>query len=669
MPTPAQHIEQLRREIQRHDRLYYVEGQSVVSDQDYDALIKQLESLEAKHPELITPDSPTQRVGSDIGSTFQTVAHATAMLSIDNTYDQAQLRAWYDRACKKLEVDSFTAILEPKIDGIAISLRYEQGQLTRALSRGDGQHGDDITANVRTIAAIPLNLSESAADVLEVRGEIYMPQTVFERVNASRSPDDQLANPRNATAGTLKQKNPRNVIAGLRFAAHSKGESSNPYTTESAYLDDLRQRGIPIIDSFIADTFEQAWQFVADFEVQRTTLDHATDGVVLKLDRIDLQQQLGFTSKSPRWAIAYKYAAQQAPTRLVQVQWMVGKTGRLTPRATLEPVLLAGTTVQHANLHNLGEIRRKDIHEHDLVVVEKAGEIIPQVLRVIPEERQPGALPLQAPARCPACDSLVEIEQLDESDETARYCPNPQCPAQVRERMIFFAGRNQMDIEGLGEKSVTQLYDANLLRSFGDIFSLKNHRAALLALNRMADKKIDNLLAGIEASKTQGLSRVLAGLAIRHVGNNGARTLAKQFGDIDALMHASLQTLADIDDIGPITAASIHDFFQSGPGQHIIQTLRDAGVQLHETNTASPSADTPFTGKTLVLTGTLTNFTRPQLTQKLQDLGAHVTTSVSAKTDLLIAGASAGSKLAKAQKLGIAIWDEARLAQELEAQA
>ncbi len=701
MPTAAQRIDQLRREIERHSQLYYVDARPEISDQAFDTLLKELEALEAKHPDLVTPDSPTQRVGSDAaGSTFETVPHSAPMLSIDNTYDQTELRAWYDRTSKALGADDLTLILEPKIDGVAVALRYEQGKLRRALSRGDGRSGDDITANVRTIRAIPVQLRGPAPDVLEVRGEIYMPQAVFERVNASRSEEDQLANPRNATAGTLKQKDPRNVIRGLRFAAHGKGELSDEPPSESAFLNTLRGLGFPAADFEVTAGFDDAWRFITRFESKRPKLGYATDGVVLKLDGFDLQAQLGATSKAPRWAIAYKYAAEQAQTRLKHVEWMVGKTGRLTPRATLEPVFLAGTTVQHANLHNLGEIRRKDIHEHDAVIIEKAGEIIPQVIRVLPELRKPRAKPLAPPLKCPECGEPIEIEydakrvneiaqhakrvekerakaekegrppqpieapnELTETDETARYCPNPECPAQLRERLIFFVGRDQMDIDGLGEKAVIQFHETGLLNSFGDIFTLKDHRETLLGLERMAEKKVENLLRGVEEAKSRGLTRVLAGLAVRHVGAAGARVLAQHFGDIDKLMQATAEDLADIEDIGPVTAASVHDFFQSHAGRHVVQELRDVGVRLSE-DIAAPSsaaAESPFAGKTVVLTGTLDGFTRPQLTKQLQALGAKVTGNVSKSTDLVIAGESAGSKLEKANKLGVEVWDEATL--------
>ncbi len=676
MVDELSHIQQLRRDINAHNRRYYVDAMPTISDREYDELLKQLKALEAKHPEAITPDSPTQRVGGEPIDGFQTIVHTHRMLSIDNTYDQAELNAWIDRVNKNLGTEAIPpCMVEPKIDGIAISLRYESGLLTQALTRGDGRQGDDITHNVRTIGAIPLRLSDSAADapdvpdVLEIRGEIYMPNDTFARINAQRESEglDLFANPRNSTAGSLKQKNPKSVARGLRFFAHGRGEvQPNQFTTHHDFLNALQAWGLPVnpLIQPVANA-DAIWPFIESFDKQRHDLPYATDGVVIKVDNIEQQEQLGETSKSPRWCIAYKFAAEQAETLLEQIEWQVGKTGKLTPRATMAPVLLAGTTVTHATLHNFGEILRKDIRLGDTVVVEKAGEIIPQVVRVIPEKRPADSQPITPPTHCPVCQADVNIELVDEQ-ETARYCVNPECPAQLRERLIHFAGRHQMDIEGLGEKSVIQFADAGLLTNFGDIFSLKNKQEALLTLERMADKKIENLLAGIEQAKSRGLARVLAGLTIRHVGRGGAEKLALAFGSIDALLAADVDTIAAVDDIGPITAESVHTFLHSDAGQHVIDELKRAGVDLtQEQPTAALDSDSIFAGKTIVLTGTLESFDRTSLGEKLKQLGAKITGSVSKKTDLVIAGESAGSKLDKAIKLEIEVWDEARLLDEL----
>jgi DNA ligase (NAD+) len=673
--TEKQRIEQLRGLIERHNRFYFVDATPQISDHEYDRLIAELISLEAAHPDLITPDSPTQRVGSELLNGFVTVTHARPMLSIENTYDREELLAWTQRVNKRLALegdldnDPVRYVVEPKIDGVAVNLRYEGGHLALATTRGDGRQGDDITQNARTIGAVPLRLSMEAGDdqgpaILEVRGEAYMPATSFERINAERIEADQepLANPRNATAGGLKQLDPRKVAErGLSYFAHGRGEvSDDPYASHSDFLDAIRAMGMatnPLTRSF--DSFEEVWAYVQSFESQRADLPYGTDGMVIKIDSIAQQDLLGSTSKAPRWCIAYKYAAEQVTTRLLNVDWQVGKTGKLTPRATMEPVFIAGTTVTHATLHNLDEIQRKDIRIGDTVVIEKAGEIIPQVVRVVEEQRPGDAQPIQVPDRCPSCDG--PIEQFEE--EVAHRCFNAQCPAQLREKLIWFAARGQMDIEGLGEKAVHQLAEAGLLKSFGDIFSLKDQRAAMLQLERMGERKIDNLLAGIEQARQRGLARVLAGLGIRHVGARSSRILAEQFASIEQLIEAPVEELAQIDDVGPITAESVYQFLHSDAGGCIIAALQQAGVNLVGTPRQPDvdQRDNPFAGKTIVLTGTLAAYDRKALTEKLESLGAKVASSVSKKTDLLIFGEKAGSKLTKAQKLSVPTWDEAQL--------
>lgn len=750
MPATAkqrQRAAELRDELHRHNQLYYTDADPEISDRDFDELLKELQDLEARFPELQTPDSPTQRVGGTPLEGFTTVAHSTPMLSIDNTYSEDELKTWINRVSKEIakefptgdglfgnasETPPTQLILEPKIDGVALSLRYEQGVLTQALTRGDGTKGDDITHNIKTVNAIPLQLNYSRGDsggvrasarmnipnTLEVRGEIYMPHAVFNRVNAQREKEglDLFANPRNSTAGTLKQKDPSKVIRGLAFIAHGRGELSPPPPetndaandfpqTHDRFLHALEQLGLPTHDDFkVCDSAQEAWDFVQAFDEKRHTLPYDTDGMVIKFNRYDVQDQLGVRSKSPRWCIAYKFAAEQAQTKLEAVEWQVGKTGKLTPRATMTPVLLAGTTVTHASLHNFGEILRKDIRLGDTVVIEKAGEIIPQVVRVVEDQRQGKTQPPFAPDRCPECETPVQIEmgsrrvqelevherkvereqkraeklaakprQIDKPeplgslDETARYCPNPECPAQFRERLTHFVGRNQMDIDALGEKTIHQLADAGLIQNLGDIFRLHEKRDELLALERMAEKKVDNLIQGIEDAKGRGLARVLAGLTIRHVGANGSKIFARSFGDIDALRAADLEQLEALEDVGPITAQSLHDFLHSAAGQHVIDELKQAGVDLTEAQISSltPQTSSPFTGKTLVLTGTLEHFKRNELKNQLEALGAKVSGSVSAKTDLLIAGESAGSKLTKAQSLGVEVWNEAKLLEHL----
>lgn len=672
MLTDTQQIKHLRQEIERHSCLYFVEANPVISDREFDALIQQLQELEAKYPDLITLDSPTQRVGGQPLARFRAVAHARPMFSIDNTYDRSELLAWHTRVAKGLEVDIDLSekpvveySIEPKIDGVAVSLRYEYGKLVLALSRGDGETGDDITHNIRTIRAIPLSLKIKGKPlrVLEVRGEVYMPNDEFDRINLLRIKRgmEPFANPRNATAGTLKQLNPKTVAERrLMFYAHGRGEiEPDSFRTQIDLLTTIRQWGIPTNPlAKQCDNFNALWSLVEQFDADRIGLPYSIDGVVVKVNRVAYQETLGHTSKAPRWCIAYKYAAEQVRTRLIKIDWQVGKTGQLTPRATMEPVFLAGTTVCHASLHNADEIARKDVRIGDTVVIEKAGEIIPQIIEVVSAKRPRGAKRIKPPTKCPSCSAPVA--QLE--DEVAHRCINPECPAQLRERIIWYAARGQMDIESLGDKSVHQLADTHLLQSFGDIYQLKKHRSELVELNGMGKKKVDNLLAGIEDSKQRGLTRVLAGLGIRHVGSRTAQILAHQFGSLDELTNRSKEELAAINEIGPITAASVYGFLHSKAGQHVIAELRHAKVALASPRCAPRAAIcSPFNGKTIVLTGLLEKFNRKTLITKLESLGAKVTASVSKNTDLIIVGESPGTKLDKANELGIETWDEEKL--------
>lgn len=690
MATEApQRIEQLRAEIRRHDRLYYEQAKPEISDQQYDRLMRELQDLEAAHPELQSPDSPTQRVGGKPIEGFKTVAHSRPMLSIDNTYDQAEVRAWHQRVLKGLNLatdlfgngDGVEYVVEPKIDGVAVSLRYEAGTLVRAVTRGDGRHGDDITHNVRTIRAIPLKLESgkgklpavpgAVPGVLEVRGEIFMPDAEFQRINRQRDEEglELFANPRNATAGTLKQKDPAAVAKRrLQFFAHGRGEMApDPFLAHAEYLAALRSFGLPVNDRIaVCKNIDDVWKQIESFDAIRSGLGYGTDGMVVKVNRYDLQEQLGYTSKSPRWCIAYKYAAEQAETTLLHVEWQVGKTGKLTPRATMRPVFLAGTTVSHATLHNLDEIRRKDIRINDTVVIEKAGEIIPQVVEVKLDKRPADAVEINVPEKCPSCQGPI----IREEEEVAHRCINPECPDQLRERLIWFAGRDQMDIDGMGEKVVIQLCDAGLIKSFGDIFRLADRREDVLQLERFGETKLANLLAGIEASRQRGLERVLAGLGIRHVGARAAQIIARHFRDIDRLLAAGEDDLADFEvageksGIGPQIASSLFRFLHSGPGEQVIGELRQAGVNLAAVQPPVPAVaagDTPFAGKKIVITGSFTGFDRKDLTEKLESLGAKVSGSVSKKTDIVIAGEAAGSKLDKANELGVEVWDEAKL--------
>lgn len=706
MTSQARRAAKLRDEINRHSRLYYVDAAPEISDLEFDKLLQELQDLEAKHPELVTPDSPTQRVGGEPIEGFEQAEHLKPMLSIDNTYSRADFDAWAQRVLKGLglaaagkaeESGSLFAeekegaaaapapsaatgqaalglIVEPKIDGLAINLRYEKGKLVLGVTRGDGVRGDDVTSNIRAISAIPLTLDgkgPAAPEIIEIRGEVYLPNDEFVRVNREREAagEPTFANPRNSAAGTLKQLDPRIVARRkLRFFAHSIGATEPAaFASHDEYLKAARAWGLPVNPLIRrCESFAQAWEYIESFEKTKVNLPYWTDGVVVKVDRYDFRERLGYTSKSPRWCIAYKFAAEQAVTRLEAVHWQVGKGGKLTPVAYLTPVQLAGTTVKRATLHNIDEIRRKDIRVGDMVVIEKAGEIIPQVVQVVVAQRGGDVTEIEPPAKCPSCgEPVTRVE-----GEVALRCNNPACPAQVREKLIWFAGRDQMDIEGLGEETVNQIADAGLLNSFADIFRLKDHREKLLELDRMGERKLANLLAGVEAARGRGLERVLAALGIRQIGLGGAKDIAGHFGSMDALRKATPEEIARAPDVGPVTAESIHQFLHSPTGRQTVDELIAVGVdmQSRRPKPAPPAEGSPFAGKTIVLTGTLANFERKELTEKLEALGAKVSGSVSKKTSVVIAGEEAGSKLDKARELGIEVWDEAKLVEELKSQ-
>lgn len=702
-------IADLRALLHRANRAYYVDAQPIMSDHEYDMRLKELAELEAKHPELADPDSPTQRIGDEIVGGFKTVRHAVPMRSIDNTYNEADVRAWCARTAKSLgRSEPPRMVADAKIDGVALSLRYEDGRLVQALTRGDGERGDDITQNVRAIRAVPLTLESDDVKpprVLEVRGEAYIPHKEFERINAEREEagDDLFMNPRNACAGTLKQLNPK-IVAQRRvaFVAHGRGEIE-PQRFANSYSDllgKLKSLGMPINEEWaLCETTEDVLRVIHEYDAKRHEAPYPVDGKVVRVDEFALQEELGFTSKSPRWCIAYKYPAERKTTKLIDVDFWVGKSGRITPRAVMEPVLLAGTTVRHASLFNFGEVRRKDLRIGDTVIVEKAGEIIPQVIEVVKEKRPKNARKVVAPRECPKCGGPVEIQppELEEAgdyeseQETARLCVNPECPAQIREKLIWFAARGQMDIDGLGEKTIDQIRDESAipLNRFADIFQLKNCRRELLALDRMGEKKVENLLDSIEQAKSRGMARVLGAMGIRHLGDATARALARLFPDIDALLEADERQLRpktlskeearqfgfpeDPKDrpstnLGHETAPAVYAYLHSPQARSTFAALKAAGLDLtsHEFAAAeAPPADSPFAGKVVVLTGGLDSFTRPQLKELIESLGGHVSGSVSKKTDLVIAGADPGSKFDKAQELGVETWDEATLLKNL----
>lgn len=663
-------IGELRELLRRADRAYFVENRPFLADSEYDRLLKELAALEARHPGLEDPTSPTRRVGGAASEGFATAVHRVPMRSIDNSYDEADVRAWYARCREGLAAEGELALVcDPKVDGVAISLRYERGELVSAVTRGDGEKGDAVTANARAIRAVPLRLEgDRVPEVVEVRGEIFMPDASFARINRERAEAGEplFANPRNSTAGTLKSLDPEVVRSrGLRFLAHGLGETSGPLEagrTWSGSLVALASLGIPTSpDAVRVEGVEAALAAIASFDARRRTMGFAVDGMVVRLDRLDFQESLGSTAKSPRWCIAFKYPPDQGRTRLRQVEWQVGKGGTLTPRATMDPVPLAGTVVRHATLHNIEEIRRRDIRLGDLVIVEKAGEIIPQVVQPVVEERTGNETPIEPPARCPSCGGAVEPEG------PKLFCVNPECPAQFRERLAWFVGRDQMDIEGMGEKLVDQLVEGGLVRHFADIFRLD--RRDLLALERVGETSADNLLAAIGAARSRGLVRVLAGLGIRHIGAAAAKTLAKAFPDADSLLAADEAQLRELPDFGEITAASLAADLRTPRMRETFRRLAEAGVDLrspiHDPSAAPPAG--PFAGKTVVVTGSIEGYTRTGITELLERLGAKVAGSVSKRTQLVIAGEEAGSKLDKARELGIEVWDAARFAREIAA--
>ncbi|GGI99867.1 DNA ligase [Alicyclobacillus cellulosilyticus] len=657
----AARAELLRRAIRYHDERYYMEDNPEVSDAEYDALVRELMAIEARFPALVTPDSPTQRVGGQPAAAFAKVRHDTPMLSLANAYSPEEMYE-FDRRVRQVLGDDVEYVCELKIDGLAVSLRYEGGVLVRGATRGDGETGEDITANLRTVRNVPLRLRDPVT--VEVRGEAYMPKHAFVRLNQQREQAGEplFANPRNAAAGSLRQLDPEVARSrGLAVFIYMVVDPPAGIATHAEALDWAAAQGLPTNPE--RRTFRRMEDVMAHIQAwaeRRHDLPYATDGMVVKVNRLDDQARLGATAKSPRWAVAYKYAAEQAETVLREVVWSVGRTGAVTPTAVFDPVFLAGTTVTRASLHNEDYIREKDIRLGDTIVVQKAGDIIPEVVRVVPDLRTGAEVPVAVPKACPQCAApLVRLE-----GEAAWRCVNPACPAQIRERLIHFASRDAMNIEGLGEQWVTQLLARGLVRDPADLYTLT--REQLLTLDRMGEKLAANLLGAIARSKENSLERLLFALGIRHVGEKAAKTIAQAFGDMDALMAAGVEQLTAIPEVGPKMAESIVTYFQSAAAQQLIARLKAAGVNMRylggEGDNARPQ---PLAGKTVVLTGTLSRFDRKRASELIASLGGKVTGSVSAKTDVVIAGEKAGSKLEKARTLlatgqrpDLVIWDE-----------
>jgi len=659
-------IERLREEIREHDYLYYVLNQPKISDRQYDKLFAELKKLEEANPRFITGDSPTQRVSERPLEGFVNVRHAVPMLSMDNTYNADELKAFDERVTKQLGSKDYDYVVELKIDGVAISLRYEEGALVTAATRGDGEVGDDVTANVRTIKAVPLTLlgRDTIPAVLEVRGEVYMPTSAFAELNKLRAEagEPAFANPRNAAAGSLKLLDAKITAArNLSFFAYATGEISEPLA-ENHYqtLQRFKKLGLPVNPNIQrARDIDEVIDICFSWSEKRLKLGYLIDGMVIKISRFEQREILGATGRAPRWCISYKFAAEQAETIVESIDVQVGKSGILTPVANLRPVQLAGTTVKRASLHNFDELNRLGVRCGDTVVVEKAGEIIPQVIEVKKELRPAGTKPFKIPQKCPNCGSAVA------KDEDGVYirCLNPNCQGQLKERLKYFAGRGQMDIENLGTALIEQLTETGLVKNFADLYKLQ--KSELANLERMAEKSAGNVIDAIEASKTRPLWRFIAALGIRHIGGQSAQILAEHFGSLDALMNATQEELAEIDQIGPTMAESVYEYFRDTRNREVIAQLLAAGITPQQPK-ARAQRKGKLQGKTIVVTGTLENFTRQQIEQAIRQAGAKTSSSVSKKTDFVLAGENPGSKLDKARKLGVEVINEKQFLQLIE---
>lgn len=658
-------IKKLNQLLHEYGHAYYVLDQPVVADGVYDQLMQELIALEQANPSLIYPDSPTQRVGGQVLERFIKVTHDTPMLSLSNAFNEIDLQE-FDRKIREQIGDKFSYVCELKIDGLAISLKYENGLFVRGATRGDGTVGEEITENLRTIHSIPLRLKDAIS--IEVRGEAYMPKKSFEALNEMRrkNEEDVFANPRNAAAGSLRQLDPKIAakrhLATFIYAIGGDGESYG-IDSHSEMLAYLTKQGFAINPTYKkCATIEEVWSFVEEWTAKRNDLAYEIDGIVIKVDRYAQQEELGYTAKSPRWAIAYKFPAEEVATTLLDIDLTVGRTGVVTPTAILEPVQVAGTTVQRASLHNEDLIKEKDIRIGDRVIIRKAGDIIPQVVDVILAERKEDSIPYEMPENCPVCDTqLVRIE-----GEVALRCVNPSCFAQVAESIKHFVSRNAMNIDGLGEKVVEQLLKASLITNVSDLYELK--REQLLELERFGERSAEKLVTAIEASKDNSLEKLLVGLGIRHIGEKAAQIIAAEFGSMARVMEATEEELTAIFEIGDKMATSLVQYFTNEGAQKVIEHLQTVGVNMTykgRPTTQIIESDSLFAGKTIVLTGKLTQLTRSEAKAKIEALGGTVTGSVSKKTDLVIVGEDAGSKLTKAEQLGIAVWTEQQFLEQL----
>ena len=655
--TIQQRIEELKEQLNRWSHEYYVEDKPTATDAEYDKAYHELVALEEAHPEFVTADSPTQRVGGEVLDQFQKVTHTNPMLSLSNAFSKEDLEE-FDARLRKLTNRAIEYVCELKIDGLSIALTYQNGQLVLGATRGDGTTGEDVTGNVRTIKSVPLSLKEPWN--IEVRGECYMPKKSFVALNHSREEEglEVFANPRNAAAGSLRQLDPK--IAAKRnlsvFLYSSPSVEELNVSTQEELLEKMAEIGfVTNSERLKCQTIDEVWNYIETIASKRPDLPYEIDGMVIKVNDFATQEEIGFTVKAPRWAIAYKFPAEEAQTVVRDIEWTVGRTGVVTPTAVMDPVQLAGTTVRRASLHNIDLIKERDIRLEDTVVIHKAGDIIPEVTRVILEKRPETSKPYEFPTTCPVCHE--KLEHLEE--EVAIRCLNPKCPAQLTEGLSHFVSRNAMNMSGIGPRVIKQLFEEGLVLDVADLYQLTLDQ--LLALDKVQQKSAENILEAIEKSKENSLERLLTGLGIRHVGTKAAKELAQHFKTMTALQEASIEQLLEIDGLGDIIAYSVKTYFEQPSVQELIQELQDSGVNmtyLGVTKDDSAASGHVLSGKTVVLTGTLEQLTRQDAKEKLESLGAKVTGSVSKKTDVVIAGHSAGSKLTKANDLGIEVWSE-----------
>lgn len=652
-------IERLREDIRYHDRLYYIENKPKISDQGYDLLLKELQGLEKENPEFITPDSPTQRVGGAPLGGFAPAEHKVQMLSMDNTYNHDELRAFDERVMKNLGGEKYEYVVELKIDGVSVSLTYEKGLFVRGATRGDGFKGDDVSSNLKTIRSIPLKLTASNGAVvpgfIEARGEVYMRRDAFEWINREKGKagEELFVNPRNAAAGSLKLLDPRIVAKrGLDIFAHGIGYFEGaPFESQSELLEGLIGLGFKVNPNYKKCAgIDEALEFCDLWQRKRESLNYDIDGMVVKVDSFSQQKRLGQTTKSPRWMIAYKFPAERVETKLEDIKIQVGRTGALTPVAVLKPVFVAGTTVKHASLHNMDEIERKGVKIGDTVILEKAGEIIPQIVDVVKSKRTGREKKFTMPSKCPACKNPVRREE----GEVAYRCGNIFCPAQIKENLVHFASRAAMDIEGMGEAMVDQLVDNKLVSDYGDIYSLKFKDVR--SLERMGDRSARNLIGAIGKSKDNTLSRFIYALGIRHIGEHIADVLARTFYSIEKISGLTISELSNTPEIGPVVARSIHDFFRNPSSRKVLNKLRNAGIRFAE-RPRKPEA-LKLEGKTFVFTGELRGYSRPDAEEAVRGLGGNASSSVSKRTDFVVAGDNPGSKYDRAKQLGVKTIDE-----------